>query len=90
MPSNPKLNIIPPTPIDEEYRPLLDEQHPDHGTISETEAHLEEAAAEEPAVDEPSAWKLAAIMLPLFCSSFFAAAGKYIALYRLHSPRKRA
>jgi len=76
MPSKPTLNIIPPTPIDEEYRPLLDEQHPDHGTISEREAHLEEA--EDTVIDEPSAWKLVATMLPLFCSSFFAAAGKVI------------
>ena len=72
---------MPPAPVDEEERPLLDEEHPDHGTISREQAAAENEDGGEgqmPKVEEPTTGKIMIIMGPLFLCSFFAAMGKRI------------
>ena len=74
------MEVVPPTPLDDEEQPLLDDEHPDHGTLTRQEAYLEgrDADAENASqiVAEPSTLKLIASMGPLYLSAFFAAAGK--------------
>lgn len=68
------LTEVAPTPLDEEERPLLDAEHPDHGTITREQAIQEERLEEGgPAVQEPGTGKVLLIMGPLFVASFFAA-----------------
>ena len=74
-PRKKSMQVVDPTPVDEETRPLLDEEHPDHGTISRQEAYLEGAEDDTLVVNEPSTLKLLATMIPLYISAFFAAAG---------------
>ena len=71
------LEVIPPAPIDDEERPLLDEEHPDHGTITEHQAHEEhlDGESQDTIIEEPSTSKLLLTILPAFVGSFFAAAG---------------
>ncbi|KAF2149556.1 MFS general substrate transporter [Myriangium duriaei CBS 260.36] len=69
------LQPVAPEPIDEEQRPLLDSEHPDHGTISAQQAAEEARATEDPSEHAgPSTGKLLLIMFPMYCSAFFAAA----------------
>ena len=78
------MRELPPAPINEEERPLLDEEHPDHGTITEQQAHQEHldgtdgAESQTTVVEEPSTARLLLTILPTFLGSFFAAAGKTI------------
>lgn len=80
MPKNrPRLQQVAPDPEDEEQRPLLDDQHPDHGTLTEQQAAIEsrlhDGLDEEgnPIIREPTTLKLLAAIAPLYSLSFFAA-----------------
>lgn len=73
------LTAVAPEPVDDEQRPLLDEQHPDHGTISQEQAAWENGEAQEngvPIAEEPSTGRILLVMLPLFLCAFLAAMGK--------------
>ncbi|KAG8628932.1 hypothetical protein KVT40_002797 [Elsinoe batatas] len=76
------LQDIPPEPVEnDEERPLLDEEHPDHGTITNEQAIEEGRAverADHPKGDEPSTGKLLITIGPLFLAAFFAAADSTI------------
>lgn len=78
-PKRGSLAAVPPEPVDnDEQQPLLDEEHPDHGTISEHQAVQEGRAierAEDQNADEPSTLKLLITMGPMLVAAFFAAAG---------------
>ncbi|PNS14945.1 hypothetical protein CAC42_2174 [Sphaceloma murrayae] len=81
MPSD-RLVAVAPDPVDAgEQQPLLDEQHPDHGTITEQQAVQEGRAierAEDQTAGEPSTWKLMITLGPMFIAAFFAAADSTI------------
>ncbi|KAG9844015.1 putative major facilitator superfamily transporter, partial [Aureobasidium melanogenum] len=67
------ITVLPPSPLDDdEQRPLLDEAHPDHGTIDRSVAAQEEEG-EADAIDEPTSAKVMVIMVCLWIGSFWAA-----------------
>ncbi|KAG9680981.1 putative major facilitator superfamily transporter, partial [Aureobasidium melanogenum] len=68
------ITVLPPSPLDDdnEQRPLLDEAHPDHGTIDRSVAAQEEEG-EADAIDEPTSAKVVVIMVCLWVGSFWAA-----------------
>jgi len=69
------ITVLPPSPLDDdEQRPLLDAEHPDHGTIDRRiEGDEEDGDAE--VIDEPTSTKVIVIMLCLWTGSFWAAMG---------------
>ncbi|TKX21327.1 MFS transporter-like protein 117 [Elsinoe australis] len=81
-PKRGSLAAVPPEPVEnDEQQPLLDEEHPDHGTISEHQAVQEGRAierAEDQNADEPSTLKLLITIGPMLVAAFFAAADSTI------------
>lgn len=72
------ITVLPPSPLDDdEQRPLLDEAHPDHGTIDRSVAAQEEEA-EADVIDEPTSAKVMVIMVCLWVGSFWAAMGEHL------------
>lgn len=73
------ITVLPPSPLDDdnEQRPLLDEAHPDHGTIDRSVAAQEEEG-EADAIDEPTSAKVVVIMVCLWVGSFWAAMGELL------------
>lgn len=72
------ITVLPPSPLhDDEQRPLLDEAHPDHGTIDRSVASQEEEG-EADAIDEPTSAKVVVIMVCLWIGSFWAAMGEHL------------
>lgn len=71
------ITVLPPSPLDDdEQRPLLDAEHPDHGTI-DRRIEGEEEDGDGDVVDEPTSTKVIVIMLCLWTGSFWAAMGEY-------------
>lgn len=73
------ITVLPPSPLDDdnEQRPLLDEAHPDHGTIDRSVAAQEEEG-EADSIDEPTSAKVVVIMVCLWVGSFWAAMGDHL------------
>lgn len=76
--------MLPPSPVEEEQRPLLDPNHPEegHGTIAresrdggEGGEYGEDGEADVPIAEEPTTWKLITIIGAVWIGSFFAALG---------------
>lgn len=72
------ITVLPPSPLDDddEQRPLLDAEHPDHGTIDRRIEGGEEDGDGD-LVDEPTSTKVIVIMLCLWTGSFWAAMGEF-------------
>lgn len=67
------LTVLPPSPLEDEQRPLLDTAagQPNHGTMQETQPDGGESNI--PVADEPSVKKVLLIMGCMWMGSFFAA-----------------
>lgn len=73
-PRKSSLVSVPPIPVDDEQRqPLLDAEHPDHGTISRQQADDEEV--EDQVEERVSLARVLVVVGPLWIATFFAAAG---------------
>lgn len=70
------LTVLPPSPLEDERRPLLDVPagQPNHGTIQETQDGGESGI---PIAEEPSTKKILLIIGCLWIGSFFAALGMF-------------
>lgn len=69
------LTVLPPSPLEDEQRPLLDTApgQPNHGTMQETLPDGGENAV--PIPEEPSTKKIMLIIGCMWMGSFFAALG---------------
>lgn len=83
------LTVLPPSPLEDEQRPLLDTAsgQPNHGTIQETPEGLE---GNVPIADEPSTKKIVLIMGCLWLGSFFAALGMLYFIGLKHRSKRLA
>lgn len=70
------LTVLPPSPVEDEQRPLLDTApgQPNHGTMQEIYDDGESAV---PIPDEPGTGKILLIIGCLWLGSFFAALGMW-------------
>lgn len=72
------ITVLPPSPLhDDEQRPLLDAEHPDHGTIDRRIEGEDAEDGDVDVVDEPTSTKVVVIMLCLWTGSFWAAMGAF-------------
>ena len=72
------ITVLPPSPLHaDEQRPLLDAEHPDHGTIDRRIEGEDAEDGDVDVVDEPTSTKVVVIMLCLWTGSFWAAMGAF-------------
>ena len=84
MPSEDGLRVLPPSPIEDEQRPLLDnaDTQANHGAIDRDSAGQEEDGEDVPIAEEPTTARVMVIMVCMWMGSFWAAMGGFVLYFQ--------